>query len=171
MMSVTLESIAMLRAVVGYLGEQDQFAWWRSSFFGSSAGAFLAPVFSRTQVLAQCVGVTQAAALTHDQRIGVGQVYHLFRLPEDIEQGINRVLRGDALCLQITKATASRGDALIYLRQPQGNKPKQPTGVGPTRVGPTLDLRNTDRWPIVASYYLHGFDQASEIYPYFADKP
>ena len=171
MMTVELETLATLRAVVGFLGEQDQFAWWRSSFFGSDAGAFLVPVFGRTQVLAQCSGVTQAAAQTHDDRIGVGHVYHLFRLPEDIEQGINRVLRDSTVCRQVAEATASRDSALDYLRQHQTALPNHGAGVGPTRVGATQELRNVKRWALVAAQYLHGFDQSTEVYPYFADKP
>ena len=87
-----LETITKLRLYIGYLGEKDQFGWWVSSFFAPSSNAFFEPLFGRTQYLAQCNGVTRAAALVHDERIGVGHVYHLFRLPEDLEQGLHREL-------------------------------------------------------------------------------
>jgi len=87
-----LENVAAMRAAVGFLGEKEQAGWWPSSFFGIGSTAFLSPLFPRTHFLAQCQGVTCAASRKHDERIGVGQVYHLFRLPEDIEQGIHHLL-------------------------------------------------------------------------------
>ena len=84
-----IEHVASLRTVVGYLGEREQYAWWQCSFFGPGSKTFLAPVFGRTQVLAQAPGHARRP-LIHDERIGVGEVYHLFRLPEDMEQGIHR---------------------------------------------------------------------------------
>ncbi len=59
MESLQLEYLAKLRVVIGYLGERDQFAWWQSAFFSAGSQAFLAPIFARTQFLAQCSGVTQ----------------------------------------------------------------------------------------------------------------
>src|SRR5215212_10212064 len=66
MNATQLEALTTLRTVVGYLGERDQFAWWQSSFFAPTSRAFLAPVFGRTQALAQYAGVSRAAALVHD---------------------------------------------------------------------------------------------------------
>ena len=93
--------LAKMRAVVGYLGERNQSGWWQSSFFAPGSQAFLAPVFGRTRLLAQCTGVAQAAAVVHDERIGVGDVYHLFRLPEDIEQALHRALHSHELSADI----------------------------------------------------------------------
>lgn len=80
MQAADFEQIAAIRAAVGYLGEKDQAGWWSSSFFASTGSAFLSPIFPRTQVVAQCQGVSGAASKIHDERIGVGNVYHLFRL-------------------------------------------------------------------------------------------
>ena len=91
MYSEHLEYLATLRIVIGYLGERDQFAWWQSSFFSAGSEAFLSPIFARTRFLAQCTGVTQAASAIHDARIGTGNVYHLFRLPEDMAQDIHQL--------------------------------------------------------------------------------
>jgi hypothetical protein len=87
------ESLALLRLVVGLLGEQKEPKWWPSNFFGAGSNAFLAPLFPRTLLLAQYHGVVQSAARVHDEHIGVGRVYHLFRLPEDIEYGIHAALQ------------------------------------------------------------------------------
>ena len=79
-------TIAELRVLIGYLGEKGQSNWWSSEFFSATAAAFLAPIFNRSLFLAQYQGATAAAAKIHDEAIGVGRIYHLFRLPIGLEQ-------------------------------------------------------------------------------------
>lgn len=163
-----LEQIARLRIVVGYLGERDHYAWWQSSFFAPGSRAFLQPVFGRTQLVAQCNGVTHAAAVVHDERIGVGNVYHLFRLPEDIEQALHRVLHEQALGQRLAAACASKDAALDCLAD-EASTPEG-TGIGPVRVGAAGDLRHPAAWHVVAAQYRRAYVQGIEVYPYFADK-
>jgi hypothetical protein len=75
-----------LRLVVGYLGEQAQFTWWPSKFFAPESGQFLDHIFSKTADLAHYNGVTEAARIAHVEHIGIGRVFHAFRLPEVMEQ-------------------------------------------------------------------------------------
>ena len=86
MSSLLVERLAELQAVIGYLGEREQSGWWQCSFHSTGSRAFLAPVLGRTPNLAQHVGASRAAALVHDERIGVGRVFDRFRLPGDLEQ-------------------------------------------------------------------------------------
>jgi hypothetical protein len=162
-----INTLALYRAAIGYLGEREQFGWWQSSFFIQGSNAFLSPVFSRTQILAQCNGVTRAAALVHDERIGVGNVYHLFRLPEEFEQGIHQALRDAQLGEVIQKINFGRDSALDYLRE-NSIIPDQP-GTGPTRVGNVKALRDQKVWSIVAGLYLYSFETQEEILPYFTN--
>jgi hypothetical protein len=162
-----LKTLALVRGVIGYLGEREQYGWWQSSFFSQGSKAFLSPIFGRTQTLAQCVAVTRAAALTHDERIGIGRVYHLFRLPEDLEQRIHSVLHSAELSGTLAATTASTDAALQYLRSEAGTVPNG--SVGPTRVGDLQDLRSPACWRTVIAHYICGFRQASQVYPYFAD--
>jgi len=158
--------ITKLRLCVGYLGDKDQFGWWQSSFFTKGSNAFLSPLFGRTQVLAQCNGVTRAAALIHDESIGVGHVYHLFRLPEDMEQGIHQALLDD----DVEKVVQSIGDpdaALDYLKR--SITEQKPSGEGPVRVGKVSDMQNRDYWKIVAGYYWYAFQENLRIFPYFSN--
>jgi hypothetical protein len=163
-----LESLAQLRTLVGFLGERAQFGWWQSSFFAPGSSAFLAPIFGRTQLLAQVTGVSGAAVLVHDERIGVGNVYHLFRLPEEMEQGIHRVLQRPELAAQISAMVAGREAALANLGQEAGAQVTD--GLGPTRIGNIADLRNLGQWRTAAGQYLRSFEQGTEVYPYFADR-
>lgn len=164
-----LKAVAALRAVVGFLGEKDQFDWWPSSFFAAGSKAFLAPVFPRTQWLAQCEGVTRAAALKHDDRIGVGDVFHLFRLPEDIEQTLHRMFQDAPAGESMLAGIANRDAAVGHLRQfAQANASG---GVGPVRVGGTLDLRAARTWKVAAACYSQAFDHGTQSFPFFADRP
>jgi hypothetical protein len=164
-----IETLALLRAAVGYLGERDQQSWWQSGFFSSGSRAFLTPVFGRTQVLAQCAGVTRAAALVHDERIGVGQVYHLFRCPEDLEQGIHAVYQRSDIGRYIGTLVTSPDAALALLRE-QANS-TQIAGIGPTRVGDESELRKPRAWRTVAAHYARAFAEEDEVFPYFTGRP
>ena len=127
--------------------------------------AFLDPLFPRTRLLAQCNGVTRAAALVHDERIGVGQTYHLFRLPEEMEQAIHRTLQQPAFAVRFS-AGVTRKDLLIQLGQLAA--PGQTHAVGPVRVGSRNDLDDLDKWRQVARLYLQAFKQNQLTFPYFS---
>jgi hypothetical protein len=161
-----LETITQLRLYVGCLGEKNQFGWWASSFFTPSSNAFLEPLFSRTQLLAQCNGATQAAALVHDERIGVGHVYHLFRLPEDLEQGLHRELHdpkfGNMIPDNVSPTRVLESLGKLALTQKAEDE-------GPMRIGSISDLYLVDIWKQVAGLYTSAFQQEKEIYPYYSE--
>lgn len=159
--------LAKLRLVVGYLGERDQFGWWQSSFFAQGSNAFLSPIFSKTQLLAQGTGVTRAASLLHDERIGVGSVYHLFRLPEEMEQNIHRALHETSLEKDIRNIIVSQNTALEFL----GARTIDSTPVtGPYLVGKLDAIRKKAVWNQIANFYFVGFSNGHEIFPYFSDR-
>ncbi len=80
-----LLSFFNLRIVAGALGERQSPYWWATSFMTETSGMFLNPIFTKTHLLAQYQGIKEAACLVHDEYIGTGKVFHLFRLPEEIE--------------------------------------------------------------------------------------
>lgn len=162
-----LEPLVTLRTLAGYLGEREHFDWWPSAFFAPGSDAFLAPLFARTRLLARCSGVTQAAALVHDERIGVGHVYHLFRLPEDLEQGIHHLLNDEGVCGRVETLLLNQEAALAALRGMAG--PLAAASPGPARVGATSDVHRPDVWSVVAAHYLHAFEHGARVYPYFTD--
>ncbi len=162
-----LENLATKRLVIGYLGEREQFGWWQSSFFTQGSNSFLSPLFGRTQLLAQYNGVSRSAALVHDERIGVGNVYHLFRLPEDIEQGLHQILHSSELEKRIREIITSKEAAINYLREQ--SKDTASKGVGPIRVGNAKQLRNPKTWQSISGLYLSAVEKSLEIFPYFSD--
>lgn len=162
-----LETLAALRIVVGFLGEQGQPGWWSSSFFSSGSSAFLTPVFPRNPNLARYTGVTQAASLVHDERIGVGRVYHLFRLPEDMEQNLHTIVQDNALWQDVSLHIGSKDAALTHLHLLADATAD--TAVGPIRVGDVQDIRRSSAWSTLAALYANGFETGFPVYPYFSD--
>lgn len=156
-----------LRAVIGYLGEREQFAWWPSSFFAAGSEAFLSPLFPRTRTLAQIVGVSRAATRVHDERIGVGGAYHLFRLPEEIEQAIHRHLLDFQAHQALTQQLTDRASALGRLAEVA--QPTVDAAAGPLRIDEIHGVYTGKCWSLVAAHYLAAFDRGSETFPYFSD--
>ena len=158
-----IRTIAELRLAIGYLGERDQFGWWQSSFFTRGSDAFLSPLFGRTQLLAQCNGVTRAASIIHDERIGVGKVYHLFRLPEDIEMNIYNTFQNMREPLMVFRT----GNVMSFLKE-FALQPGQVSS-GPTRVGDTKSIFELYSWKVVSGLYLNAIDNKVETFPYFSE--
>lgn len=160
-------TVATLRLTVGYLGEREQSGWWQSSFFSEWGEAFLAPVFARTQLVARYTGAVQAATLVHDDRIGVGRVYHLFRLPEAFEQELRQVIARPDFAHEIGVHIADHDHALGLLQSRAAELDTET--IGPVLVGRSQDMVNTEVWRVVAAHYARGFEQSSQIFPYFLD--
>ncbi len=169
------KQLARLRVAVGLLGEQTNPRWWTSAFCSSNAKAFLAPVFPRTCIQAQYQGVVSAAAWVHDDRIGVGNVFHLFRLPEDIEQGLCAIA-GEQIGPDITEVMQDADAARQFLSDTagcvQGSAQGSARGSaqGPVKVGHLSALRNHSAWKAVAAFYLNGFEHQRETFPFFSDR-
>jgi hypothetical protein len=161
---ISIEKLVRLRTIIGYLGEKEQYDWWSSSFYSPSSDAFLEPVFSRTPALARSTGVSRAASRVHDEYIGIGTVYHLFRLPERLEHGIVAHLQHKE---DQGEVPADREKALAWLREYAAEIPV-PT-LGPVRVGNIEQLQDEDSWQEVAALYLYAFEMDARIYPYFRD--
>jgi hypothetical protein len=162
-MSPISATIAELRVLVGYLGEKDQANWWGSEFFSATAVAFLAPVFNRSLFLAQYHGTTAAAAKAHDEAIGVGRTYHLFRLPIGQEQASADAL-SDADFVQALKAgLASRESALARLVELAG-KPESalPGAVSLGEMSQDLKVELQR----AASFYCAAFTAGIQTFPY-----
>lgn len=150
--------------IIGFLGEKEQHHWWPSSFFSASSSAFLAPVFSRTETLARLTGVSRAASRVHDEYIGVGTVYHLFRLPESMEQRIVAYMHKGQEQISVP---AAREEALAWLHEYADETPI--ATMGPIRVGGIERLQDEEGWKAVAALYLYAFEMNARIYPYFRD--
>lgn len=116
-MNTIATTIAELRVLVGYLGEKSQANWWSSEFFSTTATAFLAPIFNRSLFLALYQGTTAAASRVHDEAIGVGRIYHLFRLPIGLEQASADTLSDPTFIQLLQSRITNREQALARLAE------------------------------------------------------
>lgn len=154
------EVLAELRALVGYLGEEQ--GWWNSQFFSRAASSFLEPIFPRSLPLSRYQGVTVAAAREHDERIGVGRIVHLFRMPELHEQAAVSRLRDPTSLDQVFAHLGSQKQALERLSALAS--PVEPSE-GPVLVGEweedlVLSLGK------MTGHYLAAIHQGYQAYPY-----
>ena len=154
--------------LVGYLGEKSQFGWWPTTFFDRAAGAFLSPVYPRTVSLAQYQGVREAARRVHDEFVGVGHVYHLFRLPEEWELDLHRLAQDPEVMGAILGKVANKEAALTALRQMAGDAPTSP-GSGPVALSAVSVLRQRDGARKMAELYAVAFEKDIKTYPYLTE--
>lgn len=165
MKSFDNQVVAKIRLAVSFLGEKEQLAWWTSSFFSKGSSAFLSPLFPRTELLAHCRGASNAAMRIHDERIGVGKVFHLFRLPEEMERGIQQILCNTSSIAEFRSAIADTNTAFEYLAG-FGLTDVKP---GPIRVGDAKELRFESLWKNVASRYAYGVKNRIQVFPFIVD--
>jgi hypothetical protein len=158
-------NLLLLRVCVGYLGESHQNNWWTSSFYSSNSTAFLTPVFGKTSYMTQYYGVRDAAAIVHDELIGIGEgISHLFRLPEKIEREFHNLLKKAETVELLSKYTNNKEVAMEYLGNLCGIS--KHNAIGPVRIGNSDDIEKTLTWSKAAEYYLKAFNDGSRIFPY-----
>lgn len=162
-----IRELALLRLAIGALGEQPKAGWWKSAFCGKNAAQFLSPVFPRTTLLARLNGVAAAACKVHDEHISVGKKFHLFRLPEDVEQGVHSVLSNPETVAAAETLMASVDNVLEYIHEHASDASP---AIGPVKVGTTADLTKDSVWRLVAAHYLNAYEHGEQVFPYFVEK-
>jgi hypothetical protein len=159
-----IEQLALLRALVAFLGEKDQCGWWDCSFLGATGRKFLAITHPRSHVATGVMAACEAARRVHDARIGKGRVYHLFRLPHATEQKLQRhsLTEKDAA---LVAAFESKDKALQALE----TMAKDPDGTpdGPVKLGGAKTLSSSTIIGKLAGMYLGAFRASKQTMPYF----
>lgn len=157
--------LAKIRLVVGALGEGDKHVWWPTTFLASSSKIFLQPIYPRTLRLAQYHGVLEAARRVHDDHLNVGS-FHLFRLPEEVEQDIHALVISWSLA-DFEDVTArdevSALGALDSLAVVEKDRFE-----GPVFCGAVQELLSGNALRRIASIYSGAFAQGVQAYPYFS---
>lgn len=160
----SVSRIASLRLSVGLLGERDNAGWWTSGFMSPTSAAFMTPVFGVRTLQARYQGVLEAARRVHDEHIGVGRAFHLFRLPEAIEQRIFDVVQLAAP--QLSEPVSSPEAAKATLAEIAGHPAEAKEG--PAMMG-TVDLLGDAVWVAeAAALYSAAFVAGIQCFPYFS---
>jgi hypothetical protein len=158
-----LSTLLKMRSLVGFLGERSQFAWWTTAFFGDYSLRSLEIVAPKTSLLAQYHGVVEAARKLHDEHLNVGS-YHLFRLPEEVEQDLHVMMQSDVGSELVNQLPHDREAALAALKNLAGAPPS--TAVGPTSIGDIDQLSASETLRTMAAAYVSAFSQDAKTYPY-----
>lgn len=158
-----LKLIAELRLLVGFLGEKSQHNWWESNFLGTSSGAFLMHTFPRTTLLSQYHGVNEAALLVHDEFVGVGKNYHLFRLPVSIERNVAGAIQKLSANEEFINSLKSKEAAHKRLAE-LGTKAEAQDG--PVNIGAFEDGELEHIMYTSAGLYLSAFQQGKKSLPF-----
>lgn len=149
--------------LVGYLGEQGQFAWWPTSFFDPSSHLFLEPIFARTLLTAQYHGVIEAGRRSHDEHLSAG-AFHLFRLPEEMEQDLHSLVQA-AVSGSLLGPPRDKDSALRELKSLSGSIARK--AVGPSAIGSVREIAEDAKLQEIAAIYCASFETDSQAFPYF----
>ncbi|HEB09725.1 MAG TPA: BrxE family protein [Spirochaetales bacterium] len=162
----TIEKITQIRVLVAFLGEKEQYNWWDTSFLGKIGLEYLKLNFPRTAFLAGVTSVSEAARRLHDERIGKGIVYHLFRLPFNIEERIHEILR-DMKDEKANQLIADKEDSLELLKVFIDSAVDAPEG--PVQIGTTPKIISEFSVRELAKHYANAFQEDKRTFPYFSD--
>jgi len=154
-----------LRALVGFLGEDEQFGWWDTSFLSDTGQRFLERPFPRSALTAGLHSVTVAARRLHDESVGKGGVGHLFRLPPAKEREVAEALR-DIDAGPLLESAADLDTALAELNEMSRAVSEVK---GAVRVGWREDLLTSDGLERVAGHYHRAFTSDEKVFPYFSN--
>mgnify|MGYP005664203645 FL=1 len=157
--------IISLRIAVCILGEKADPKWWNSNWFSTSADSFLKPVFGNEFGIAIYHGSVEASKRVHDERIGVGRVFHLFRLPEEMELKINSIVLGEN-CAPIKELTEPEQATNFIEDLSLDNSFSE---IGPIRVGSFKDLIGKKWIKQLASNYKSAFENSKQTFPYYTE--
>jgi len=158
-----MRRIIKLRYLVGFLGEKSQCNWWPTSFYEASSIRFLEPVFSRTAPLAQYHGAVEAARRFHDENLSVGS-FHIFRLPEEIEQDLHEMVQARLLELFDPSLIVDQASALSALSKVSNGTADE--AVGPVLVGKIDELRSSALLDKIGEIYRTALSSDTQALPY-----
>ena len=105
----------------------------------------------------------EAARRLHDEHLSVGS-YHLFRLPEEVEQDLHGLVlskEGEVIASAIPQ---DQGEALEALGAAATKGAK--LSEGPTAVGSIKELDSSATLKAIASAYVVAFSKNARSYPY-----
>jgi hypothetical protein len=161
--SELIRHIIEIRYLVGFLGEKSQCNWWPTSFYEASSIRFLEPVFSRTAPLAQYQGAVEAARRFHDENLSVGS-FHIFRLPEEIEQDLHEMVQAGQLELFDPDLIIDQAAALDALSKVTNGTAD--AAVGPVLVGRIDEIRTPALLDKLALIYRMALSSDTQALPY-----
>ncbi|MCH7912320.1 MAG: BrxE family protein [Deltaproteobacteria bacterium] len=157
-----------LRVLVLTLGEAPHAKWWRTQFLTETGLRFLERLYPRTYGASAVQAAGAAARILHDSSIGRGGVYHLFRLPDSLEQRIHSLMLGGNAETIVTELKPVLGDRVaLQERLSAFATDTVEAQNGPQRLGNSLDLERPKIVEKIAAVYTQAFQKNERVFPYF----
>lgn len=151
------------------VGELTQPPWWRTQYLTPTGIRFVERVYPRTAFSAAIQATAKVARRIHDQSIGVGNVFHLFRLPAAPEGGVSSFIRSEAFKKTVAEMSPLLGNIETLKEQllalAGGTVPK--TAAGPAKMGKASDLAGNAWVAKTAGVYYRAFTRNENIFPYW----
>jgi hypothetical protein len=161
---IDLLDIIQVRTIVLALGEAHHFGWWKSGFLSPTGLSFLERLYPHTYFAAAIRSSGLAALGVHDYNIGKGHIFHLFRLTQGVERELEIILKENEGTLK-SHFQNSLGDQRFLLSALEEIANGQITSEA---VGPALINSPSEKMvSMLSAYYLHGFLQKKQVFPYF----
>jgi hypothetical protein len=164
MSHVSTEDITHIRILVLALGEAHHFNWWRSEFLSTTGISYFSRLYPRSKFSGAVQAVTRAALDLHDASIGVGSVYHLFRLPESLEYGVNNSISTQSNELEKIYLPILNDQHRLLEKLSKFVQKKERYKAGPIQLDEEMASHN------IASAYAWAFQNSAQIFPYFLHK-
>jgi len=163
--SQIIDQLALLRLLVGYLGQRKQSGWWDCDLLGPIGFRFLETIFPRTARAAALRSTTEAACIVHDRALGRVGNYHLFRLPPALEDRLQQAIE-DLDWIALAKQIESPDTAMEALNRIADAVVKAPEG--PVQVGVERRILTSTSTHELAAHYHSAFRDGIRCFPYFA---
>ena len=161
---INLLNFLELRTIVLSLGEVTHFGWWKSQFLSSTGLSFLERMYPNSRFAEAIRSATQGALEIHDANIGIGNVFHLFRLSQSMEIELDRALSEQGRLLdEKYEGIWDDKQKLLAMLTEMSEEKQADVAFGP------LDISYSEEQiiPTMASLYLQAFQQEKQIFPYF----
>lgn len=150
--------IAQTKIAVCSIGEKN--SWWQSSLFSDSSDQFYQHILPKSKFQAIIVTAFNVAKVKHDESVGPGK-YHIFRLPNTLEERIHNYLESNAEELY----KSIKGNELRLLEE-MGNYLAIEEKPGPIMVGNANDLNDLSIFQVFAQHYFKAFANNYKSFPY-----
>ena len=162
-----VHDLLQLRILVLTLGESSHAGWWKSRFLTPTGLSYLSRLYPRSSFAAAVRSAGEAARLVHDTSIGVGQVFHLFRLPLDEERRLETTLEESGRDLEAEFAPLLTQREQLLLRFLHWNS-EQPSRMkaGPLEVGRLRDWQAGQLIAPMAAMYSAALKGNLRVFPY-----
>ena len=121
-------------------------------------------VYPKATFAAALEGASRSACEFHDNRIGKGKVFHLFRLPTSMEQTIHQLLLEKEM-QEFAQSITDQESAMQIISEMVDSSVDAPEG--PVQIGTRKDLGTNFSIAEMAKHYLSAFEAGKKTLPYF----